>query len=376
MPSNKKQHYVPRFYLRNFSWDDQKAINIYNKKSGKLIANGNLSNQCYEPYFYGKNLIVEDAFGDLEGVVSKIIGEILDGNSPPLMKSAGHHALLVHTLFQFSRTKHAASAHDEMIEKLLKNIFEKEQTIPAEELAKVRIGFKNSIALALKTTAECIPIAYDLKYKVLRNTTSLQFLMSDNPVVFYNTCYERSRFGSHTGLAAKGFQILLPLSPRHLLIFYDGATYKIGEKKKLVVDVVAINDIRQMNDLQWLNSLENIYFHRDFSRAELESARRKNEGRQNSEKAVLNEYPQGEHPSGTSSSILHMHRPDHKIALSLQCVRPLWKAPDTELNAIPKLLRNPILCRLHEEFLQLVSANKYKASEFSKFINNKANSNR
>jgi hypothetical protein len=374
MPSNKKQHYVPRFYLRNFSWNDRKAINIYNKKSDKLIANGNLSNQCYESYFYGKDLIIEKAFSDIEDVSSKIINEILNESiSLPIMFTANHHTLLVHTLLQFSRTKYATSAFDEMREKICKHLLEKNQIIPAETLAEIEIKFDNSTRLALKAIAENIPLCFDLKYKLLKNTTPLQFLTSDHPVAFYNMCYEKSEFRSHTSLAGKGLQIFFPLSPQYLLVFYDGVTYKIGERKKFIVDVVTINDIRQINDLQWLNSLENIYFHHNFPSAELDGMRRRNRIHEYAEKSILNEYPEGIHPDGTGSSILHIFRPDHKIRLKLQCVRQLWKPADAEINTMHKPLRDPLICQLNDEFLELVEAKKYQQSEFAQFIKDKSN---
>lgn len=371
MASKKKQHYVPRFYLRNFSWDTQKAINIYNKKSDKLIPNGNLYNQCYEPYFYGEDPTIEDAFSDLEGVASRIIREMLNGISIPKEKSSDHHALVTHSLLQHARTKHATDSHNELFAKLLINIVGKEHSIPADYLDMVKITFNNTTSLALKTAAQAVPLAMDLRFKVLHNTTSNQFITSDNPVVLYNSCYENSNFGSHTGLAAKGLQIFFPLSPQYLLVFYDGKTYKVGERKKVVINISDVKDVRQLNDLQWLNCLENLYFHRNFPQAELARLKQKNTTRNPTDKAVLNEYPQGENPDGTSSSILHMHRPDHKIGLKLQCIRKLWLPDDSELNEISKSVRDPTLIRLHKEFIKLVETGKYEASDFSIFIDDK-----
>lgn len=374
MPSKKKQHYVPRFYLRNFSWENQKAINLYNKASGKIIIGGNLSNQCYEPYFYGKDLAVENAFEILEGVASIIIRGILSGGCPPVMMSAAHRTLLTYVLLQFSRTKHSAYANHEMVEKVCKNIIEKQKKFPADLLQNIRIGLNNPTAISLWVAVSGVPIAMDLRLKVLRNVTPLQFLTSDNPVTLYNSCYERARFGSYTGLATKGLQIFLPLSPQYLLAFYDAATYKIGEKKRFVVDIVEVNDVRQMNDLQWLNCLENLYFHRDFPRIELESIRRRNQSREHLSMSILNEYQELERPGGTTSSILHMHRPDHKIVLRLQCIRQLRTALGSEFNDMRKPLRNSDLVQIHREFMELVRENRYNASEFQRFIKDRKKS--
>lgn len=49
---NKKHHYVPRFYLKQFS-SKPNRINIYNIKQKIFIEDAGLKNQCYKNRFYG-----------------------------------------------------------------------------------------------------------------------------------------------------------------------------------------------------------------------------------------------------------------------------------------------------------------------------------
>ena len=216
MPEKKKQHYVPRFYLKLFSNASGKSINLYNIKGNRNIKNANLKNQCYEPYFYGENLVIENAFGPLEGLASGIILQIIADNSAPKRFSENHHAILTYSLLQHARTKYSAEAHDEFTDKLLKSIIEKDQKLSSEELKKVKISNNDPIGLPLKTMAQSIPIAMDLHLKVLVNKTKVNFITSDNPVILYNQACERSVVGSSTGLASKGLQIFFPVSPRQL----------------------------------------------------------------------------------------------------------------------------------------------------------------
>jgi hypothetical protein len=173
MADNKKQHYVPRFYLKNFSWCDKKEISLYNKKSQKKVLSSNLYNQCHEPYFYGEDLIIENAFRDIEGVVSNIISKMLnDDCNPPAINSSDHHALLVYTLLQYSRTKQAAYTHDEMQEKFCKNVIlqhlkaqHPEFNYSYEDVNNlVNIKVNNSTQRLLATMCGIIPIAADMKY--------------------------------------------------------------------------------------------------------------------------------------------------------------------------------------------------------------------
>ena len=84
----KRQHYVPQFYLRNFSKDEH-YIYIYNLKSGK-IEEGPISRTCEKKYFYGKDDEFENILERIETDHSKIIHNILKQNIPPIQNSVDH----------------------------------------------------------------------------------------------------------------------------------------------------------------------------------------------------------------------------------------------------------------------------------------------
>lgn len=65
----KNQHYVPQFYLRNFS-EDGHGIRTFNLSSGKLIPHAKLKCQCSKDYFYGEDGVLESALGGLETAFS------------------------------------------------------------------------------------------------------------------------------------------------------------------------------------------------------------------------------------------------------------------------------------------------------------------
>jgi hypothetical protein len=55
----KRQHYVPRMILRNFSRDGKRISLV---TGGKRIYNTGLRDQCQEDYFYGADQIMEESF--------------------------------------------------------------------------------------------------------------------------------------------------------------------------------------------------------------------------------------------------------------------------------------------------------------------------
>jgi hypothetical protein len=102
MAEKKNQHYVPKQYLRFFSWDNKKQINIFNIKRSEIIEGASLADQCSEPYFYGKNLVIENGFAPLEKAVTKLLNLIIESNSAPKRFTEEHHLLLTYILFLHS----------------------------------------------------------------------------------------------------------------------------------------------------------------------------------------------------------------------------------------------------------------------------------
>jgi len=375
MAEKKKQHYVPRFYLKLFSWDDKKAINIYNINNQKIILGGNLKNQCCEPYFYGQNSTVESAFGDLENIASRIINQIISSNSAPKLGTKEYHTILTYVLLQLSRTKYAVDAEDELIDTLIKYLIEKEGTLTREELNQIQIKSSDPAALLLGTMAQIIPIAMDLMCKILINKTNINFITSDNPVVLYNRACEQSKVLSHTGLASKGLKIILPISPKHILLFYDERIYKVGARKQRFADVTIDNDVKQFNDLQWLNALENIYFNDASLQPEIQRGASKNIRKRYTKKVHINEYQGETKVDGMQSILLHipnlLHSPCLNIRMNMQCIKQLRPMNEEEMNNVAMSIRDPELYTIHSAFLRLVDEGKYKASEFDVFIKDK-----
>ena len=71
VPDNKSHHYVPRFYLRNFSRSG-KSVDLFNIDSQRLIKNAPIKEQCCRDYFYGKNPDNEKSLSAAEGEVAQL----------------------------------------------------------------------------------------------------------------------------------------------------------------------------------------------------------------------------------------------------------------------------------------------------------------
>jgi Protein of unknown function (DUF4238) len=101
----------------------------------------------------------------------------------------------------------------------------------------------------------------DLKVKLLLAPESHHFIASDHPVVVLNQGFRDIVKGrSVGGIAMRGLQIFLPLSPELAIIAFDSKCYRVGRPDQ---DAVALNhsdDVWMINALQVLNCHKCIYF--------------------------------------------------------------------------------------------------------------------
>jgi hypothetical protein len=159
MPHNKKHHFVPRLYLKKFAQNDGKTINIHNFRSHKTIINGNLYNQCYQNYLYGKDDNCEKALGVIESAGAKVISAIQGSRFVPRKMTEQYFVLLVFVLFQKNRTLAAGEELNEHMRHFHDNIFvdfaeaEAAKTgITRQELEEVTIRYEHPERAALGHT--------------------------------------------------------------------------------------------------------------------------------------------------------------------------------------------------------------------------------
>ena len=83
--NTKKQHYIPQFFLKNFSIDNAaKSVYIYafasqNEKT-KIENRKNIERFCQKRYFYGKDNILENFLQLRENIQAPIISNIIKDN--------------------------------------------------------------------------------------------------------------------------------------------------------------------------------------------------------------------------------------------------------------------------------------------------------
>ncbi|ATN12056.1 hypothetical protein CRN80_21570 [Pseudomonas sp. FDAARGOS_380] len=259
MPANKKHHYVPRVYLKNFS-SNEKTINLYNLSRDIVIREGKLKSQCYRDYLYGEEDKLEKALGLVENQAAKLFRKIRRELKPPQAESNDFVNFLMFVIYQRSRTLYAARAINEMLVAMAKKFISYRPDVPEDIFDKITIKVNEPAIHALRAANHSLHFALDLSCKLLLAKKGTEFITSDNPVVFYNQALEGCHSHQGIGTASKGLQIFFPISPEISILFYDASIYKVGGRREQTIQITEQHDMDQINILMLANAEENIYF--------------------------------------------------------------------------------------------------------------------
>lgn len=284
MSEKQKQHYVPKFYLRNFSFENnQRQIGIYNLKSSTFIRKGCLKDQAYKPFLYGQDGKLEDAFGLIENLTSPKIKNIIQKEYVPQFHSVDHYTLLV-----FSLLLHLRNPIIPAIERSLNEQFCSLTNIPLQNIGKDSDILRSNFSYLKRYVEAC----WDLNFKLIRNKTNIPFISSDNPVIKYNQFLEsRGISKGTTGFSCLGLQLFLPLNSKYLLLFYDNWVYKIGNRKNRIIDIIDVNEVNQLNTLQCLNCTMNLFFNEGMAYKNMDDHMKKSNHYKRDNLFVVAEYP-------------------------------------------------------------------------------------
>lgn len=253
MANNKNQHFVPRCHLRPFTQGaDGLAISLFNLERKKLISNAPVKNQCSKDYFYGADEQLEEAIQFVESGYSQSLRDLIQDNRT--LSEEQKAVFRTFWLFQHLRTEAAAMSAVQMAE-TTRNIAD----LPPEEFS---LGIKEAVQIACRTFAGAMHELDDLKFCVMKNKTAIPFLTSDNPAVLTNSWQleNKKTRGSSFGMGSAGMLAILPLTPKLLILGYDGDVYSVPNECG-VVEVRSTRDAIAFNRHQLLQCVANVYVH-------------------------------------------------------------------------------------------------------------------
>lgn len=369
-PRKVKQHYVPKFLLRNFS-KDNKSINHFLLSENNFILNASIKGQCQEKFFYGENEIIENALAEMEGVWSKTLYKIMTNKRVPEKSSQDFSSLLIFVAAQRARTRESGKENIEIATTMLRETLRMQLRLEGEysddkinEIVEcISLGTRNPANNGLRIALTNYIILSDLKIKIL--LCDENFIIGDNPAVFCNFYREKKSAQLKLGYSSRGLIIFLPITPSLQLILYDPFVYKIGNKRDVCVDIKE-NDALLLNELQYIQAGQSVYY-----------LDRKMEPRITtlSKIAITSDVTfkteKVEWPSDDSKKhnlAIKMVKKNPILSHSLSFVKIIKKAKKLRGTINDSDIRNQGLYVLAETFDELVNKGKYRSNELKVFI--------
>lgn len=268
MDKTKRQHYIPRFLLKEFSPDSKhERINIYLLKQNTFIPYANLYNQACQDYLYGEDQFLEKVYSQLEDKVSPLLRKI---NCNVLSLTNEEKAWIqTFVLFQNFRTPEASLN----IKNLTKGLLNEVPQL-AQKYGDNIHGFPNNFYFLFKIASENTYIIADLRIDVLTAPFGCYYIIGEHPVIVLNPLlYEKKWMSCKESIASKGAIVILPISYRKALILYDHEMYRLKKRNGQII--ISENDIELLNYCQFLYSSNCIYtkfsFNQEFIKMNKES---------------------------------------------------------------------------------------------------------
>lgn len=277
MGEKSRQHYVPKFYLRNFS-NSKKAIDTFNISNSKYIPNASIKDMCQKNNFYGSDKEVENFLNeDVESPASPVIKNMIDHFELPKTE-VDYITLVKFILVSETRNLRAADSTNNMVDYFAKTLIKNHPEFKDDlDLDKFTISWNEPVNHLIDFAIESIPLVLDLEPILLvEKTGARRFLTSDNPVVRYNSLYMLKKYNRGFGYATRGLQLFLPISPHVCLLLYDKLAYDIPGVKNNMLTLTRAKDVDQLNEFFYLNAYNNIFFNQTTKESYIESLHKKN----------------------------------------------------------------------------------------------------
>lgn len=263
----KKQHYVPRFYLKFFA-DHENKFYAYDFDTNRFIPNRvYYESQCYKKFFYGKDGILEEQLSKKEGEWATVCKRTIAGDE---LSDADVELLKEFVLYQKQRTNdnnnHCIEERASVIKECAMQLYyQKGWTFDdvAEKFCRLRASEEITPAENVYIASKMLDNVEDLGVLIVRYSTKHKLLINDSPVVTVNAFMKFQGFGyDNVGVA-----FLMPLSPSILLIMYDNQLYK-KYKANIYVESTSETEVLNVNRYEIIHA-ERMFFSTDIADSDL-----------------------------------------------------------------------------------------------------------
>jgi hypothetical protein len=265
MPKLKNQHYVPEFYLKNFSTDN-KNLNVYVIKDQKFTL-GPIKHQCSKSYFYSKDTTFETLLSQLESNEASAINKLIREKSLTNLNYEIDFIRILEFISvmhgrTLSRKKGMEKMLDDFTEKIFKPMFRADplsKGLSDEDIKSIKIKNPYMHLLGVQEGVKGWILLSDLVPILLVNNNEIEFWISDHPIVFYNRAFHHLKGVSMCGYTSFGLQVFCPLSPTLALMLVHSPYYKIKMNKRHKVRL-SQDEVKEINKLQFFSGYNSVFY--------------------------------------------------------------------------------------------------------------------
>lgn len=266
--NKRKQHYVPRFYLKNFAVlrNGEYSISCFEKSSFNQFQ-VNIKDVGCEHYFYeiaGKvPQEMENTLSEFESQFTQVYDKLVSSGSVRCLKWKEKEVIARFITIQELRTREMREHLRDMIKNLNTWLSKKPLSKDMEKQLKEINTEKGVRTLQLGTIKETlfqdnalVDMLLDLKWAIFENNTKMSFWTSDHPVNRYNPI-DFSPYGN-LGTLCRGIQIFFPLTPRLIVAFFDPIEYFFEPEKGVCIkdNVLFYNTLQLRNNTRHVFSID------------------------------------------------------------------------------------------------------------------------
>lgn len=218
-----RQHFVPRFYLRNFG----EKIHCFDKKEERKFTS-NPENISVKSDFYGGEYdglpSLETAFSKIEQTHSLAIKKLLEKRDYYKLSHDEKVSICEFLALQFLRTESARNSmkhvFDEFLNLATKHVVPQhlKVTLTDNAMTGQHLGM-------IKEYKKYAVLFYNMKFVTCENHTGIPFWTSDNPITKQNE-YDKNPLGN-LGIVNRGIEIHLPISPNMAIWALDPTIYQV-----------------------------------------------------------------------------------------------------------------------------------------------------
>lgn len=266
MAENKKQHYVPQFYLKQFS-DDGKHLHVYHPRDKKFIYDAPIRNLCQAKYFYGKHLDLEKSLNLMETDCAFSLRELINEQNVRELDDKDVFNILSFILVQYTRTKYAKKISQKMTElfvdkfmkpKMKASVELREKGLTEKDIDDLVITYSGDYLIGMLTAFTGVEGVSDLKPILIVNKSNRKFICSDAPISLYNSI----KIKKHRliGFHSPGLLVFTPLNEDLLLLLIDSELYNIDSDNSSIIYLKNDSDADSINKLQLINCLHSVFF--------------------------------------------------------------------------------------------------------------------